>query len=323
MIVEFRTPASAPTYQQVIADLLDRHPAGKVIQKSCNDVFSLDQESSLLWYLSETLEEDASTYLREPTPELPDRELLADTVRRLITSSLLDIGEKRRLWPYGPYKDRLADALSETFGKSEPTHISTLFATFTLIALAMPWPQPALKSVVNQLLANRIGSENLRMSKMARMSYWVTVALSRGETRTEKTLAALARALKRATRIETKLWIYDLRRFEMHQQSLGLVCGTQRGILKSMLYHPDGRWGRFALGGTRFATPRIIKETIPLLRFPQIDYALRAQILLWLATVRLVDGETLELDRDIIPMLIRRILCLRTPRGDLIQSTLG
>lgn len=111
---EWRTPASTCSYERVLSDLLSVHPFARELGiDAASKVLSLDGDGTILWYLSETL----SSY---PVPISTDDDLQWWIAQGCI-AALIDFAgigrDDTEVWPHGPLKSQVADAIDLTLEK--------------------------------------------------------------------------------------------------------------------------------------------------------------------------------------------------------------
>jgi hypothetical protein len=81
----------------------------------------------------------------------------------------------------------------------------------------------------------------------------------------------------------------------LFRQSLGELCGQNKGILKKILLdHGTNEWGATALRHTNRVSPPVLAEILHLLREPELDEPSKDTLLLWLCNVRIDSSSDLQ-----------------------------
>lgn len=144
-LIEWRTPPKNENYQRVLGGLLRCHPAGTLADLR-NPVFEIDDDGTLLWYLSETFDEDRMKFSQATSP---NPELLGIAYRQLVRSTLFRKSATRELWPGGPRArwavERIRDALLSPNERLREVGVNSI------VALQVPWPQAARESCLRSL----------------------------------------------------------------------------------------------------------------------------------------------------------------------------
>jgi hypothetical protein len=94
ILLEWRTPPGNPDYQAVLTDLLETH-AGAALHglSKRQEIISLDEDGSLLWFLSETLQDDQTKWLGELSSKLDDNGELAFRCFRTFRAAAIGLND--------------------------------------------------------------------------------------------------------------------------------------------------------------------------------------------------------------------------------------
>jgi len=163
-LAEWRTPASAPSYEGVFGDLLSVHPFARELGiDAASRVLSFDRDGTILWYLSETLSLES--------PDLGGDEDLQWAVANHCIHALFGFARIGKtdieVWPQGPLTSQVADEIDVTLEKglcsflefreaSEYLNIDLQCSrsTAALVSIAAPLGQGTSLAMIMQLKAD-------------------------------------------------------------------------------------------------------------------------------------------------------------------------
>jgi hypothetical protein len=131
-LIEWRTPKKSSAFVEVLHDILVDHPiAAQLGIKRGHELFALDDQGVLLWFLSETM--DAPI----PSRAVPETNI-AKQMASLLDNQIYHDGAvgygDSELWQHGPLKSQVVDAVLVGLVKND------LQSSMALLAITIPLP---------------------------------------------------------------------------------------------------------------------------------------------------------------------------------------
>jgi hypothetical protein len=352
-LAEWRTPSSNRSYESVFNDLLSFHPFARTLGiRSKSEVLSLDNDGSILWFLSETLISDYSV-----VDEFGD-DLQCWIAENCIGSlvSFARIGlDDIEAWPNGPFISQVADEIDLTLEEglrqyrdvSEATKYinrdtDTSTAATALVSIAAALDNNLRLATMMELKVDYTNRYLQRASAVIRKIVRTTGGIKYASSITTicgvlafglsffsdhlssnytgiltsiAIFAALAAKFigtifehgtitSKPVRVAMRLLAIpsvfprmadlDASRKEALGSalivSLGRLCGTRHQAMLSLFKNgSDDRWRRAALLGTTSVKASIVKEILPIIRSPELNFAMRNELVKWLFGVAIME----------------------------------
>jgi hypothetical protein len=166
-LVEWRTPSGNPDYKGVFADLARAHTGAAQYGLAENqDVLRLDDEGSLLWFMSETLQDHQKD-------QWPSLRLVRGAEKELVDRCLTTLTSGQNSWNFAPdvlsgYRSEdLRDIILAAMKGEKLDNLQK--SILALVILSLPIPQQ-LQAPYVQMVTSRVAVITFRLRQAAMMA---------------------------------------------------------------------------------------------------------------------------------------------------------
>lgn len=172
ILIEWRSPKDSPDYKRVFDEIIRCHPFSEAVSLSHNHaVLELDDRSTILWYLSDSMNRPQSSNRNVPA-QVPSDERRIELLSHVLLDDVITMGAvygpQTTIWPAGPTRARVADAI--IYGVMSPLLPFVIFGFASYLATSASFFPPQIRRCIETLVRS-FGIRRGLVQRVARAVY--------------------------------------------------------------------------------------------------------------------------------------------------------